>query len=175
MASDDDFTGYTALIVEDNPQARVGYVANLKAHGFYVEHADSVMSAREKLRKRCFDLAWVDLGLGDPAVFSGLEGKEVIDFIRALSDATFVMVVTVIDDANTAVQFLKGIGADDYVTKDRLTSRPLSELFGRIKTGMKKYERLGRVTVGSVGARFFGESGEDGFYAHLTRTYLKIA
>src|SRR5260370_10003585 len=92
-----EFNGLSAIVVEDKAPARLGYAATLVAHGFEVETAENVGEAKEKLRNRFFDMAWVDLGLEESEIFTGLEGRDVIEYIMKLGDPTFVMGVTVVD------------------------------------------------------------------------------
>lgn len=167
MSDTISFKGLSALVVEDKEFARKGYVATLKAHGFDAEAAGGVQEAIQKVDNRRFDLAWIDLGLEHGEVFTGLEGKEVIDYIRSLNDTTCVVVVTVIGNADTANDFLTEYKADAYITKERLATRSYGEFFSILSRELEKYKRKRPVDYTDVSSAFFGKDGDDIFLDRL--------
>lgn len=155
-----NFSGLSALVVEDTKEARRGYVATLAAHGFEVDEADGLNSALEAVKCRMYDMAWVDLSLKGARNPADRSGMNVVRQIRIQNDRTFVVIVTVNDEADTAMELVKDVGADDFITKDSLTLRPISSMLLRIKKGLDRYQNLKYDVLNEARTTFFGDLQE---------------
>jgi len=98
------------LIVDDDKAFIVATVALLKDEGYDITTATSGLDARKHIDERKFDLILSDL------VMTGLNGIELLQYIkRKMPDAT-VMMVTGFGSVQTAVEAMR-YGAYDYLTK----------------------------------------------------------
>ena len=98
-----------ALIIEDEPNERLGLSALLDAEGFRTRTADSLASARRRLAESVPELVLLDLSLPDG---SGLELME--DFGGA--SRPDIIVLTGHATVDSAVQAIRA-GARDYLVK----------------------------------------------------------
>jgi DNA-binding NtrC family response regulator len=101
---------YRVLVLEDDDALSEILCDELRARGHVIDAAGSVAEAREQLRKREFDVAFLDLMLPDG---SG------IDVLRHISEeglATEAIVLTGYAALSTAIEAMK-LGAYDYLTK----------------------------------------------------------
>ena len=111
------------LIVDDLEDARE-LLTELVNAGFpqaVVTVADSVAAARTAIAGRRFDLALVDLSLGD-----GL-GTEVIALLRQRQPACMAVVASIHDDDERLFAALK-VGASGYLLKDQPAELTLRQL-----------------------------------------------
>lgn len=101
------------LIVDDLPEARamLDEVARSAFPNAQRHLAGSVAEARELVGAAAFDLALVDLGLGDGY------GTEVIALLTATQPACVVVVASIFDDDDNLFQALQA-GAQGYLLKD---------------------------------------------------------
>jgi two-component system, OmpR family, KDP operon response regulator KdpE len=122
-------TGARILVVEDEPGIIRALKANLGAHGFQVETAESGAEAMESYARRRPDLILLDLGLPD------MDGKEIISVVRNETQ-TPIIVLSVRDAEREKVQALT-LGADDYLTK------PFGpdELLARVRVALRHSAR----------------------------------
>ena len=162
------FAGFNALVVEDKEFPRRGYIATLKAHGFKAAAAAGVDDAKHRIDREFFELAWIDLGLQRGEIFTGREGKEVVEYIRRKRDPTYIMIVTVIDDANTANELITEIGADSYITKAKIETASWIDIFNKIDRGLKQYSARRDFDKNASLRRLFPD-GDDFFLSDLTR------
>jgi len=65
---------------------------------------------KELLRENCFDIALIDVSMPQ------MNGLEVLQYIKSVCPDTICMMVTAIDDAETARQCLR-LGAREYLIK----------------------------------------------------------
>jgi len=99
---------YKILIVDDEIGIREGLKKTLSLEGFYVESEDNGKSAVKLLKRKVFNLAFIDLHLPD------ITGVDVIDQID--SEQTEIIIITAYATVETAVQAMKK-GASDYIRK----------------------------------------------------------
>jgi DNA-binding NtrC family response regulator len=97
------------LLVDDEPGPRFGVRRFLKSHGFEVEEADDLASARTALRLFVPDVTILDFRLPDGTA---------LDFIPHICDtsSSSIIVLTAYATIDTAVEAVK-LGADQFLTK----------------------------------------------------------
>ena len=100
----------TVLVAEDNALTRDFMVRSLRANGYDVLEADGLAAARRLVESRVFDLAFIDLCLGDG------DGRDLLDQLRELAQEVPVIVATSTDTAASAVELIRR-GAYDYMVK----------------------------------------------------------
>lgn len=100
------------LIVDDEHNVATSLALLLERAGYTTTLAHSGAAALEALRNASFDLALLDLNLGDPM----LDGLALCREIRARPNYLPVIMLTVRDSSADKVIGLE-IGADDYMTK----------------------------------------------------------
>lgn len=107
------------LVVDDDDSVRTACCEIARRIGFHVHEADSVLSARESLKRLPVDLLLLDMKL------PGGGGLLLLEETRALHPETTVVVMTAFATVSSAVEAMR-IGAADYLTKpftlDSLTS-----------------------------------------------------
>src|SRR5262249_1507099 len=100
---------HEALIIEDEPNERLGLSALLDAEGFRTRTADSIAAARRRLTASVPELVILDLSLPDG---SGLELMEDLGG----SSRPEIIVLTGHATVESAIQAIRG-GARDYLVK----------------------------------------------------------
>ena len=100
----------TILIVDDDKGFRVATLALLKDSGYMVTAAANGKEAKKILTEERVDLVLSDL------VMEGMNGIELLQWIRASVPGTPVMMITGFGSINTAVEAMR-LGAYDYITK----------------------------------------------------------
>lgn len=110
------------LVVEDN----VGFAYLLRDvlvrqsdGNFVLDEARDLASALDRLRHRKFDVILLDLGLPD----SG--GYGTFSRVRRAAAETAIIILTVLDDDEVAMDALRG-GAQDYLVKDQVDKQLLA-------------------------------------------------
>ena len=98
------------LVVDDEPGIRFSLEALLTRDGFEVTPIDSGEAALDLLAAETFDLALVDLRL------PGVDGLELLRWLRNHQPETIVIVLTAHASLETAVEALRH-GAHDYLFK----------------------------------------------------------
>src|SRR6478752_6244804 len=98
------------LVVDDEKNIRSTLVACLESAGCHAVEAASLAQARAALERAVFDLAFVDLRLGDE------DGLDFLPLVVARSPSTEVVVVTAFATISTAVDAIQK-GARDYLPK----------------------------------------------------------
>lgn len=104
------------LLVEDNPaDARLirEFLREAAADAFTIENANSLEDARQAASRNGWDVALLDLHLGDS------EGLETLIRFCSFAPELPVVVLTGLDDEQSALTALQQ-GAQDYVTKNHL-------------------------------------------------------
>ncbi|MDR1016313.1 MAG: response regulator transcription factor [Coriobacteriales bacterium] len=114
------------LIVEDDPLISQGLDFALGDAGYGITQANDLAQAKIAIASSSFDLILLDLTLPDGS------GFELLDFLRARTDAAMICITAADDEATTVHAF--NLGADDYVTKPFR----LQELLARIKAVMRR-------------------------------------
>jgi DNA-binding NtrC family response regulator len=100
-----------AVLVVDDEQTVVRVLQRfLEDTGYQVVAASSGEQALRKMNEQQIEVVLLDIGM------PGISGMEVLQQISTKWPETCVIMVTGLDDANTAVKALK-LGAYDYITK----------------------------------------------------------
>jgi two-component system, NtrC family, response regulator AlgB len=100
----------SVLLVDDEPNIRKVLGISLEAEGHHVTAVGNTQDALSEARRRCFDLALVDLRLGTES------GMELITALRSLCSWTRIVVITAYASIDTAVEAMRR-GAFDYLPK----------------------------------------------------------
>jgi NtrC-family two-component system response regulator AlgB len=118
----------TILIVDDEDNIRKTLTYCLEREGYRVVAVSNAADAVAEVRRRSFDLAFVDLRLGQT------DGMDLIPVFRSDSPWTKVVVITAYASIETAVEAMRR-GASDYLPKpfsaDQI--RVLVRRFSRIR------------------------------------------
>jgi DNA-binding response OmpR family regulator len=147
------------LIVEDEPNIRLGLKDNLEFEGYEVEMVDDGESALKSIRENNYDLVLLDVMLPK------LSGFDVCKTLRKEGNNTSIILLTAKGEEIDKVLGLE-LGADDYVTKPF----SLRELLARIKAILRRSEGLssakgGMIKIGRLDVNFESfnafEEGED--------------
>jgi DNA-binding NtrC family response regulator len=99
-----------ALAVDDDPQNLEAVASFLEDHGFEVDRADGIKSARRKLARQTYDVVVTDLQLQDG------DGLDVLRAARERAMPPEVLVLTGHATIETAVEAIRQ-GARDYLRK----------------------------------------------------------
>lgn len=117
------------LVVEDEPQMRLGLKDNLEFEGYEVTQAEEGLSGLEQILNHTFDLIILDVMLPN------MSGFDILKKARQQGVETPVIMLTAKGEEIDRVVGLE-IGADDYITKPF----SLRELLARIKAVLRRYE-----------------------------------
>jgi len=130
------------LIVDDEPNVRLGYRITLETEGFDVCEANGADEALEALAARRFDLAILDMRMPE------MDGLDLLAKMRAEHLDTPTVIITAYGDVPHAVRAMK-LGAIDFLQK------PLTP------------EMLRRVTDDVIVRHAPSTPEHDDFYTHL--------
>ncbi len=130
-----------ALVVDDERPDRDGLSAALRMLGCRVDAAENREGALGRARGEPYDLAFIDLMLGDES------GVDLVPALLAANPNLHVVVITAFGSIETAVQAVKA-GATEYVQKpiDPLRIRAIVERSAeerRLAASMSAFERSG--------------------------------
>jgi DNA-binding NtrC family response regulator len=100
----------SVLVVDDEPAMRMALAANFLRSGWFVDTAEGVSDALQKLRSTFFPLVVTDVRMPDG------DGLQVMRSVRASSPETAVILLTAFGSVPEAVSAMRG-GAFDYLTK----------------------------------------------------------
>jgi two-component system KDP operon response regulator KdpE len=117
---------YTLLIIEDEIEIRRAVGAALREQNPAIVEAGGGRKGLEAVKSSHPDIIILDLGLPD------LDGIDVCQGIRALTDAPIVVLTARHGEANTVA--LLNAGADDYITKPFSTQ----ELAARVAAQLRR-------------------------------------
>jgi DNA-binding response OmpR family regulator len=135
------------LIVEDEPNMRLGLKDNLEFEGYEVDFAPDGESGLAKILDNPYDLVLLDV------MMPKMSGFDVCKTIRKKGITTPVILLTAKDQEIDKVLGLE-LGADDYVTKPF----SLRELLARIKAVLRRGENLKtddiKVQIGRIDVNF---------------------
>ena len=141
---------YKILIVEDEPQMRMGLRDNLEFEGYTVDTAEDGRVGLEKILENPYDLILLDV------MMPHLSGFDVCKKAREKGIRTPVIMLTAKGEEIDKVLGLE-LGADDYITKPF----SLRELLARIKAVLRRAgeagnapEASGEVTIGNLTVDF---------------------
>ena len=99
-----------ALIVDDEPNIRKSLKLLLAETGFETYQGSGLAEAGPLIAQNYFDLAIIDLRLGDGS------GIDLLKELKDISPDTVVLIITAFASTETAISAMK-LGAYDYVTK----------------------------------------------------------
>jgi DNA-binding response OmpR family regulator len=117
----------TVLIVDDD-EVVCGLICDgLAEEGFICEVASNGDNALAKLKRQRFDVALLDIRL------PGISGIDLLEIVENCYQMTAIIMITGLNDVNTAVEAMK-LGASDYVVKPFT----LDKLNASISTVLKK-------------------------------------
>jgi NtrC-family two-component system response regulator AlgB len=102
--------GLAVLVIDDEKNIRTALTVCLESLGCHVTEAPSAQSALQALERRAYDLAFLDLRLGES------NGLELLPSLLAASPQLEVVVVTAYATIETAVETIQR-GARDYLPK----------------------------------------------------------
>jgi two-component system, NtrC family, response regulator AlgB len=108
--SESSGSALAVLLVDDEPNIRKVLSISLEAEGHHVFAVSNTKDALTEARRRCFDLALVDLRLGTES------GMELITALRVICGWTRIVVITAYASIDTAVEAMRR-GAFDYLPK----------------------------------------------------------
>ena len=131
---------YKILIVEDEPNMRLGLKDNLQFDGYTVELAETGTQGLELISSKSFDLILLDVML------PGMSGLDVCKKAREKGLATPILLLTAKSEEMDKVLGLE-LGADDYVTKPF----SLRELLARIKAILRRGSLKHSTQITSIG------------------------
>lgn len=144
---------YKILIVEDEPNMRLGLKDNLEFDGYSVELAETGIHGLELISSRTFDLILLDVML------PGMSGLDVCKKAREKGLSTPILLLTAKSEEMDKVLGLE-LGADDYVTKPF----SLRELLARIKAILRRGElkqSARTTTIGNLSVKFEAYTSSD--------------
>jgi DNA-binding response OmpR family regulator len=98
------------LVVDDEPNVRLGYRTTLEAEGYFIAEAHCGAKALDDLAAGSFDLAILDLRMPD------MDGLELLGQMRTRGYATPSIIITAHGDVPHAVHAMK-LGAIDFLQK----------------------------------------------------------
>jgi NtrC-family two-component system response regulator AlgB len=117
------------LIIDDEKSIRSSTSAALRAEGHQADIADSSMVALIKLQEEAYDIAFLDLRLGDE------DGLDVLQEIKRSQPNVVVVVFTAYASVSSAVAAMQK-GAFDYLEKP-FTPEHLRQILGRVEKHRK--------------------------------------
>jgi DNA-binding response OmpR family regulator len=124
------------LIVEDEPNMRLGLKDNLEFEGYRVTLSDNGISGLELIISQSFDLILMDV------MMPGMSGLDVCKKARDKGIETPILLLTAKSEEMDKVLGLE-LGADDYVTKPF----GLRELLARIRAILRRRSSAGTSTA----------------------------
>ena len=137
------------LIVEDEPNMRLGLRDNLEFEGYEVDFAEEGDTGLQKIVENTYNLVLLDVMLPN------LSGFDICKTVRKKGITTPIILLTAKGDEIDKVLGLE-LGADDYVTKPF----SLRELLARIKAVLRRNEDAGSkqeskdLTIGKLTVNF---------------------
>src|SRR5690349_15172197 len=147
---------YKILIVEDEPNMRLGLKDNLEFEGYTVDLAEEGLSGLELILKTNYDLVLLDI------MMPGLSGLDVCKKAREKGVQSPILLLTAKSEEMDKVLGLE-LGADDYVTKPF----SLRELLARIKAILRRVglkadaKSLPQFTIGNLTVNFEAYTAQD--------------
>jgi len=109
------------LVIDDDTDMCVLLSRFLDRNGYEVDISYSGEEGIAKFKQDCFDIVICDYRLGD------MEGKDVLQAIKAYNPATIVLIITGYSDIKIALDIIK-LGAYDYITKPLIPTEVLNVL-----------------------------------------------
>jgi DNA-binding response OmpR family regulator len=136
------------LIVEDEPQMRMGLKDNFEFEGYGVQFAEDGQQGLEAIHSNTYDLIILDVMLPK------MSGFDLLKKIRSEGYDTPVIMLTAKGEEIDRVLGLE-LGADDYVTKPF----SLRELLARVKAILRRHQKIDQnelqeFTIGNLKVNF---------------------
>ncbi|MBX2843113.1 MAG: response regulator transcription factor [Flammeovirgaceae bacterium] len=159
------------LIVEDEPNMRMGLRDNLEFEGYDVEVAEEGKSGLDKILNNAYDLVLLDV------MMPNLSGFDVCKTARNKGIKTPIILLTAKGEEIDKVLGLE-LGADDYITKPF----GLRELLARVKAVLRRTETIQESTsqkleikIGKLTADFNNYEGNvDGKIVKMSHKEFEI-
>jgi two-component system, NtrC family, response regulator AlgB len=129
-----NFASMHVLIIDDERSIRTSTAVAIQAAGHRAETADSGQIAILKLQDEAYDLAFLDLRLGDE------DGLEILDQIKRQHSKLPVAVFTAYASVASAVAAMQR-GAFDYLEKP-FTPEHLRQIIGRVEKQRKLESKI---------------------------------
>ncbi len=115
------------LVVEDEPQMRMGLVKNMKFEGYEVDESGDGIDGLEKIQTNDYDMIILDIML------PGMSGFDICRKTREAGNMAPIIMLTARGEEIDRILGLE-LGADDYITKPF----SLRELLTRIKVILRR-------------------------------------
>ncbi|YCM43661.1 sigma-54 dependent transcriptional regulator [Verrucomicrobiaceae bacterium 227] len=122
------------LIIDDEQSIRQSTQLAVETEDHYAETADSLTSARLRLKEEKFDLIFLDLRLGDE------DGLELLEEVIQKDPTQLVIIFTAYASVETAVEATR-LGAYDYLAKP-FTPEHLRGILLKAKKALKNKEHI---------------------------------
>jgi DNA-binding NtrC family response regulator len=143
----------TLLLVDDDPLVLESMADWLRSQGYDVDTSDSVSDAKSCFAKKQFDIALVDIRLGDQ------DGFELLHHVRSVSPETAVILITGYGTVESAVEAIRS-GAFDFLTKPLLDDA-LEEAIGRALNRHDKVQETPTLKQSNTQSVEFAASHDD--------------
>jgi len=144
------------LLVDDEQIALSSLQRLLKRRGYHdVVVCDSAPAAVDRIKAGDFDVVFVDLLMPE------MDGLQLLEAVKPFKPCTEFIMLTAVDDVNTAVKALR-LGAYDYLVKPVENERLLLTL-------EHAYERRGLLGLAGAGSRQDQRPLSEAFAAIVTR------
>jgi len=124
------------LIVDDHKNSRFTLGVILKREGYGVVEAENGDKAIQIIEKEYFDLIITDLKM------EKVDGFDIIDFVKNISPATEIIVITAYATIETAVKAIK-LGAYDYISKPMQRE----EIIHTVRKALEKSRLLEEINI----------------------------
>jgi DNA-binding NtrC family response regulator len=121
------------LIVDDEQMICALLLEILGEQGYTCETAENAEKALEMLKSHPFDVALIDIKM------PGLSGMDLLSAIHKSYKSTSAIIITAVNDINTAVEAIKN-GASDYIIKPFR----VDEIRSRIRSVLKDKEEYNK-------------------------------
>ena len=176
------------LVVEDIDTFRESHVDNLEREHYSVRGVGSFAEAHDAIIKRTYHVALVDIMLGGEKDLANRDGVKVLEAIQQLDEGTKPIVVSKQPEKQRVRDFLKNLGAFDYLDKFELEKNGIQLLVRMVSDAVaagnaKKEPAWADVETalchGTTEAFFvtdcLGRFQFSGGFEHLTRSLVTVS
>jgi len=141
-----------AVLIVDDDEAICDLVCEeLAEQGYVCDTASNAGGALTKLKRHSFDVALLDIKL------PGMSGMDLLKTIRKCYQMTAIVMITGVNDLNTAVEAMK-LGASDYIVKPFTLNR-LNTSIGTVLKNRKPHCAVYN-TMPSTGGADYGKNAK---------------
>lgn len=144
---------YKILIVEDEPNMRLGLKDNLEFEGYSVDQAENGTTGLERIIANKYDLILMDV------MMPGMSGLDVCKKAREKGVQSPIVLLTAKSEEMDKVLGLE-LGADDYVTKPFSLRELLARIKAILRRGTLKHESP-NVSIGKLTVNFESYTAQD--------------